>query len=69
MKKKFQNSLQINSFQSLENAKQYVNTKKEIDILRNITLSYNGFSDYLENFDFLDFYDPAAARQSYCPLY
>ena len=40
MKKKFQNSLQINSFQSLENAKQYVNTKKEIDIfLSGILLS------------------------------
>lgn len=37
--------------------KEKLELKKEIDILRNITLSYNGFSDYLENFDFLDFYD------------
>ena len=31
--------------------------KDDVEKLRNITLSYNGFSDYLDNIDLLDFYD------------
>lgn len=31
--------------------------KDDVERLRKITLSYNGFSDYLNNIDLLDFYD------------
>lgn len=31
--------------------------KNDVEKLRKITLSYNGFSDYLDNIDLIDFYD------------
>lgn len=32
-------------------------SKKDVEILRQLTLSYNGFSDYLDSFDLLGFYE------------
>ncbi|WP_406017260.1 elongation factor P maturation arginine rhamnosyltransferase EarP [Succinivibrio sp.] len=32
-------------------------SKKDVEILRQLTLSYNGFSDYLDSFDLLSFYE------------
>ncbi|MDY6419865.1 MAG: elongation factor P maturation arginine rhamnosyltransferase EarP [Succinivibrio dextrinosolvens] len=32
-------------------------SKEDVETLRQITLSYNGFSDYLDSFDLLSFYD------------
>ncbi len=36
---------------------EFCDDKNSVEILRNITLSYNGLSDYLKNFDFKDFFE------------
>lgn len=45
----------INALFNLMNEK--LGLKDDIEILKNITLSYNGFSDFLENFDFSEYYE------------
>lgn len=45
----------INALFNLMNEK--LGLKEDIEVLKNITLSYNGFSDFLDNYDFSEYYE------------